>query len=212
MQEMNEEYPGIIELFQNNTIPEAFPPTVNPLDFSMFSPNCNIVDFEELMERSKFIKLCGYVMITYNWIRPLAAWIGKRKCLEVMCGSGALSKALQDCGVSVIATDKDKSWKPWIDIEYIDCLEAIEKYGRNIDVLICSWPPFEDNISYDLLLKIRQVNPEMMMIYIGELGGSTACDEFHNNIIHIDDSAFNKAIENFTQIHYTIHDYPYLVK
>ena len=79
-----------------------------------------------------------------------------------MCGSGALSYALQACGVQLIATD-NFSWQenasfwyehPWTDIQLMDCLEAIREYGSRTDLVICSWP-YMDDTCYQALLESR---------------------------------------------------------
>jgi hypothetical protein len=69
-----------------------------------------------------------------------------------------------------------------------------------------------DDISYCLLMKMREVNPNLKMIYIGEIGGATGCDEFFNAAQWIEDNLFEEAVSNFTQINCAIHDYPYLLK
>ena len=136
-----------------------------------------------------------------------------------MCGSGALSFALRSCGTSIIATD-DHSWEknypdwfqaPWTEIEKLDCLQAIEKYGRQTDLLLCSWP-YRDDYCYQALLKMREVNPSMKMIYIGEPAGqATASDQFFDAMEEVDDDSFYAAVASFLPA-YTIHDAPMLIK
>jgi putative heme degradation protein len=111
-----------------------------------------------------------------------------------MAGCGALSKVLKDKEVDIIATDNftwdgranwntDKNY--WTDIENIDAIEAIEKY-KDRDIVIMSWA-YMDDVAYKSLLKMREVNPDMIMVVIGEgEGGCTADDGFFNECIEIE--------------------------
>ena len=66
-------------------------------------------------------------------------------------------------------------------------MEAIKKYGKDYDILLCSWPRESSNIT-EALLTMREVNPDMVMIYIGELyGGCCAGDDFFREANIIDD-------------------------
>ena len=153
-----------------------------------------------LLLRDLIIREQGFAVVCKKWIKPLAEWIGKRKCLEVMAGCGSLSYALQQEGVSVIATDNfswdgHASWndvkKYFTDIENIDCVKAVEKYGKDIDIIIMSWAYMDDN-AYEILIKMREVNHSAVMIVIGEgQGGCTANDDFFEEINIIKDEKIN---------------------
>jgi len=170
--------------------------------------------------RDKFIKQMGFSLVSFDWIIPLSKWIGSRKCLEVMSGTGSLSFALKQQGTDIMATD-DFSWTGqnnwnqnknyWTNIENIDAVKAVEKYGKEVNVIIMSWP-YMDDIAYKVLLKMREVNPFCIMIFIGEgYGGCTASDEFFDSIIEIEDETFSEAVKEYKQW-WGIHDYPQLVK
>lgn len=124
-----------------------------------------------------------FSLVSYNWIRPLSEWIGSRKCLEVMSGRGFLTKALRELNVDIVATD-DYSWgfndynNPVTEVEDIDAVESIKKYIRDVDILIISWPPM-DQVAYEVVKKARELNPDIIVIYIGEdEGGCTASESF----------------------------------
>ncbi len=151
-------------------IPEVYPPEVSaPSPFAEYY-------------RSAFIQLMGYSLVCRSWVRPLADFIGSRRVLEVMCGTGALAKALRDQGVSVIATD-NQSWKAtfvrsWTEVEKCDALKAVKKYGKDVDFVLMSWP-YLDDMALKTLGKMRAVNPGCRLIYIGEPeGGCTGSDAF----------------------------------
>ncbi|WP_304576773.1 hypothetical protein [Romboutsia ilealis] len=138
--------------------------------------------------RNIAIRYVGFTLLTNKFLNNLSNYIGNKKCLEVMAGKGSLSKGLMDRGVNVIPTD-NFSWKQklnlddlWTDIENIDCLDAIRKYGKDVDFIIASWIPM-DNTGYNMLKLMNEINPECKMIVIGEdIDGCTANDNFFNNL------------------------------
>lgn len=194
-----------IALLRNHVIPECYPVS-----------RCS----HGLIFREEIIQLCGYALISYDWVRKLAAWIGERPCLEIMAGSGALSFALAQCGVNIIPTD-DGTWSeqapewfahPWMHVECIDCRTALQRYAVERPIVICSWPPRGDDAAIDALLQMRRINPEALMIYIGEpKDGATANDKFFKCVKLVYDEAFTQAVSDFTQFP-GLHDSPYLVK
>ena len=208
-----EEYEQIISLLEKHMIPERYPAIANTL------LSGRELDWDATAYRNTIIQKCGYALIAYEWIRPLAQWIGNRRCLEIMAGSGALSFALSQCGVDIVATD-DKSWTdprcnwfpaPWSDVVQMDCLQAIQKYGKERAIIICSWPYMDDS-AYRSLLEMRRVNPDAVMLYIGEnWGGATANDDFFENLSLVEDDDFSAAVQNFKQMP-GLHDFPMLVK
>lgn len=208
------QYDDILKQLENHQIPEMYPDN----DFVPIQ-NEKILGMGSTLAREKVIRLCGYCFLSYNWIRPLAAWIGQRKCLEIMCGSGAFSYALKSCGVDVISTD-DMSWinfqpnwfqNPWTEIEKLDCVAAIRKYSRQTDLLICSWP-YIDDACYQALLEMRKVNPKMQMLFIGEINEKVnASKAFFDEMHPVNDHEFFTAMENFRSA-YSFHDRPLLIK
>ena len=176
--------------------------------------------------RKSFIKNMGFVLISKDWIKDLSQWIGKRNCLELMSGLGALSYGLRMQGVSIIATD-NYSWKEttngevsllwndnkmWTHVENLGALEAVKKHGGNVDIIIMSWPPYDDEIAVKVLKRMRDINPSCIMIYIG--GGKRGCtanEEFFTIFKKIEDESFNEANVKF-QSWPLIKDQPFLIK
>lgn len=177
------------------------------------------------MLREMLIEQHGFVLPVKSWIRPLAAFIADDKCLEIMCGSGMLSKCLSDCGVDIIATD-DGSWamdddiyyethwfdNPWYQVEKLDCIKAIEKYGKDVRFIICCWPiPFSDS-TLNSLLAMRRVNPDAYMIYIGETkNGCCANNAFFEEAKMIPETGIELANIHFIPFH-LMYDYILLYK
>lgn len=183
-----------IALLQQKQIPESWP---------------ELIVQKPLAIKEEVIGYCGYCLLAYDWIQPLAQWIGNRPCLEIMCGSGSLSKGLQNCGVKVQATD-DHSWMKnhaiswfvdsWTEIEQQNAVAAIEKYGQKVDFVICSWP-FSSEDCYQALLKMRETNPTARMIYIGEWrSGANASDSFFNAAEFVEDESFVQAVQRFKSL------------
>lgn len=77
--------------------------------------------------RMPLIKYSSFILISKDWIKPFAEWIGQRKCLEIMAGHGMLSKALRDEGVNVIAVTDDFSW----ETPPIDMIPELPWFNRN---------------------------------------------------------------------------------
>jgi len=162
--------------------------------------------------RQRIIPIVGFPLLSHEWIKPLAQWIGKRKVLEVMAGCGSLTYCLKQYDIDIIATDnftwKSNKWECWTDIENIDCIDAIKKYNDR-KIVICSWA-YMDNTAYRILLELRKTNS--LLIYIGEdKWGCTADDDFFDNMKVIDDPEFKKASDKYK--HYvSLHDYLALIK
>lgn len=200
---------SIIEQVWKKQIPESYPNSM-----------LNSYSFGKYDLRDKFIKQMGFSLLSLDWIIPLSKWIGNRKCLEIMSGTGSLSYALKQQGIGIKATD-DFSWDGqnnwndqknyWTEIENIDAVEAVKKYGKDIDIVVMSWP-YMDDVAYRVLKTMRKVNPKCLMIYIGEsLGGCTASDEFFDSIIEVEDKVFNETIKNYKRW-WGIYDYPQLIR
>ena len=173
----------------------------------------NMYAFEE---RDIFIKSAGFALITKNFVKALSEWIGGRSVLEIMAGTGYISKSLKDEGVNVVAvTDiKESSWgfkKEWTEVEKLSANDAIMKYN-NVDIIICSWA-YMDNNMYEALLTMREYNPNAIILYIGEdYGGCTANDNFFENLISIEDDVFEENVIPLYRQWYGIHDEPRLVR
>jgi hypothetical protein len=155
-----------------------------------------------------------YAFISWKWINPLVEWIGNRKCLEIMAGAGYLSYALREKNISVIATD-DMSWHEkmkWelvTKVEKLTANQAIFKYGKQVDIVIMGWP-YMDDFAFKALRYLHRINPNALMMYIGEsIEGCTADYNFFQHFDVINDHKFNKVKINYEQF-LGIHDQPYL--
>lgn len=190
----------IFRKLENRRIPEKYPRAVYHNNYSSFVTT---------VLRNLYTERYGFPLVSMDWVRYLKDKIIKNgKCLEIMAGSGMLSFALRDLGVEVASTDNYdwtskiegyENWhrKPFTYVENIDAISAIEKYGKDVDFIIMSWPPYDEPIGNEVLLKMREINPNCKLIYIGEgYGGCTADDDFHNNAHMVKDADALLAIEH----------------
>ncbi|CAM3975830.1 hypothetical protein FO499_27145 [Bacillus anthracis] len=168
-----------------------------------------------------------FAHVSLDWVKPLADWIGDKKCLEVLAGRGFLAKALSEQGVTVIASDDyslfesddcqeagtrkklniSKNLKPVFDIKKEDALTAIRNYGKDSSVLIISWP-YEGPMAAAIVEEFYKVvsDPDNAgVIYIGEFGreSRTANDTFFEMMEwEEDDDDFEEASSNYTPFVY----------
>ena len=97
----------------------------------------------------------------------------------------------------------------WVEVEKIDAISAVKKYGRETDIVILSWP-FMNNTATEVLETMRSINPDCIMIYIGEgREGCTANSKFFKLAEPIEDEGFENAVKKFKQWN-GIHDSPRL--
>lgn len=129
------------------------------------------------------IKRGMWAVVTTRWTNPLAKWIGSRYVLEIMAGSGILSKAIAREGCVVVATDdssfnaQHKKMRNAHPVFANEASDAVAKYGQSSDILLVSWPPYKDDKISDALDLWGTRKP---ILYIGEgEGGCTGSDTFH---------------------------------
>lgn len=167
-----------------------------------------IKNMDSFVFRSVFVKFFGFTMFSKQWINPLVDFLKDKKVLEVMSGNGLLSCILQKKGVQIVTTDNNSwNWKyKYCDIENIDCLKAIEKYGKDVDYVLMSWPEMNDT-AYNVLTKVKEINPKIQIIYIGEgYCGCTANELFFDNAIVVEDESFKQVQSGYIPWD-CLHDY-----
>lgn len=211
-------------LLNMGEIPELIPNMDIPFSERLYNPS--YMTYDERLEmfefRHQYTKKYGFTLIDKRWISTLINTVIKDgKVLEVMGGSGYLSWALNKMGVNDIICTDNYSWangtKPeWLnsipfEVESLDAIEAIKKYGKDIDFLLMSWP-YMDSLAYDVLMTLREVNPKATLIYIGEdYGGCTANDDFFEAVEYINRDLATEVNDVFPSFD-GIHDRVYLCK
>lgn len=195
-----EQLEDFIEYLKSDKIPYFFP------NFLINNIHINM--------RSLYIYYRGFTLINSLFIDDLINFIGNKKVLEIMSGKGFLTRILKQRGIDIIGTD-NYSWKDhwnetYTDIENIDSIEAIEKY-KDRDILIMSWA-YMDDTAYKCLMRMREVNPNMIMIFIGEdEGGCTADYSFYENAEYVMEEECDK-LNTYYQNFFGIHDRIFLIK
>uniref|UniRef100_UPI0011C42A3E hypothetical protein n=1 Tax=Enterocloster aldenensis TaxID=358742 RepID=UPI0011C42A3E len=190
-------------------IPESYPDLVSNFNMMLISSL-----YPEII-RDEIIKISSYCLISKDWIRVLSSLLKGKRCLEIMSGLGMLSKALQNEEIEIVATDS-KEWEfddgfYWTEVKTMDAISAIEVYGRDMDFIICSWIPYPSDIGRKVLLKMREVNPKLKMVYIGEFGGCCADESFFALCEVEEDNHIYKANQIFKNWA-GIHDHIYLLR
>ena len=174
----------------------------------------NLLDYDSssYYVREEYIENVGFALFNMNLARELKSIIKDDKVLEICAGTGFISYALQKAGVDIIATD-NYSWinegrlnkKPYIEVENIDGLEAINKYGKDVKWVLVSWPPYQEPIAYEAVKLLHKINPDATMIFLGEdWGGNTANDdffEFTEEIMEEETERCNEYYERFFGIY-----------
>lgn len=186
-------------------IPNSYPNLISNFNITMISV------FHPEIVREEIIKISSYSLISKDWIMELKPLLQGKRCLEIMSGLGMLAKALQEEGIEVIATDS-KEWnydeQYWTEVKTLDALSAIELYGTDVDFIICSWIPYQSDIGTKILLKMKEINPQLKMIYIGEFGGCCADDEFFE-MCDVEPNEYiinaNKKFKSWAGIHDSIY-------
>lgn len=159
----------------------------------------------------------GYwATITQDFTAAIKTNFPNQSFLELMAGNGYLSKGLRDIGVETYCTD-DLSWAKYnqtgnlalTEIESLDALSALEKYGNQVDNVIVAWSPDREDIDYKVLQKIRQLNVNFLLI--GEKNGATDSKEFWEAAKLVEDPRIDKINQSYS--HYDlVQDQLYLVK
>ncbi len=111
-----------------------------------------------------------------QWVNDLQIYLRKRPVLQVMAGNAVLASYLEN----TIATD-DFDWqgqdiqrpKPWTTVQRMDAMAAVQRYYRDVKVIIMEWAPDGDPIDYQILRILREKNWSGEFIVIGEKNGAT---------------------------------------
>lgn len=203
---------NIFNLLDSRTLPESYPDSFE-YRWSQLPKNYG---------RDRYTVNYGFSLVSMDWLRILKEKVIKdSKCLEIMAGSGMISKGLRDLGTDIIATD-NYSWRggkskffenTWTDVINLNADDAIVKYGKDVDFIIMSWPYMNED-AYNALILMRKMNPNCIMIYIGEdYGGCTADDKFFETLEPVESlNDVGDMISSCYKRWCGIHDFLYFIK
>ncbi|MQS76410.1 hypothetical protein [Companilactobacillus halodurans] len=159
----------------------------------------------------------GYwATITQDFVAEIKNNFPDQSFLELMAGNGYLSKGLRDLGVKTYCTD-DSSWAQHdqtgnlkvTDVESLDALAALDKYGSKVDNVILAWSPDREDIDLKVLEKVRKLDVNFLLI--GEKNGATDSHEFWQEAELIEDDKIKRINEKYSRYD-LVHDQLYLVK
>lgn len=190
---------------------------LDEIDFQTMSAHLEKFDQDLGDFRSYLQTRFGYwATITQDFVAQIKTEFPNQSFLELMAGNGYLSKGLRDLGVETYCTD-DLSWSQYnqtgnlklTDVESLDALSALDKYGDKVDNVILAWSPDREDIDYRVLQKIRQMDVNFLLI--GEKDGATDSHEFWQAADLIADPRIDRINQVYS--HYDlVHDQLYLVK
>lgn len=156
--------------------------------------------------------------ISAPFIDKLANYINGKSVLEVMAGNGYISKGLRDKGQTAIATDsldwtkENETGRNLVtDVEKLDAINAIQKYGKQVKFVIMSWSPDGLSIDQDILNAMRTTNPDSKLICIGERNGATNSAEFWQMAQYVDENTA-ETLNKYHQPFDLIQDQVYIIK
>lgn len=190
---------------------------LDEIEFQSMSSHLEQFDHDLGEFRTYLQNRFGYwATITQDFVQEMVNEFPEQSFLELMAGNGYLSKGLRDLGVKTYCTD-DLSWSEYNEtgklkmtsVESLDALEALEKYGSKVDNVIVAWSPDREEIDYQVLQKIRQLDVNFLVI--GERYGATDSKKFWDNAELIKDTRVS-LINRFYSRYDIVHDQLYLVK
>lgn len=104
--------------------------------------------------------------------------------LEIMAGNAYWSKALNELGVQIAATDSlewaktsSTGQKPFYPVEDLSATAAIKKY-HNVDLILCSWAPNFGDSDLHVIKTWKKYAPNAHLLFIGEKDGATNSRDF----------------------------------
>lgn len=122
--------------------------------------------------------------------KALSEYLDGKPVLEIMAGNGYISKGLRNNNSSQkIYTTDSQAWvnenetgkHPVTEIEKLDAIAAIKKYGDQVDYVIMSWAPDKQETDWEVLQLLRQDYPDVKLLVIGEKDGATDSKKFWQN-------------------------------
>ena len=134
--------------------------------------------------------------------KALAEYLNGAPVLEIMAGNGYISKGIRNNNASEkIFTTDSQAWTkenetgkhPVTQIEKLDAIEAIKKYGNQVKYVIMSWAPDKQETDWEVLQLLRKDNPEINLLVIGEKNGATNSKIFWHNAQLSQDEALQKV-------------------
>lgn len=190
---------------------------VDEVEYQIMSAHLEEFDHDLGEFRTYLQNEFGYwATITDDFTRAIKDEFPEQNFLELMAGNGYLSKGLRDIGVETFCTD-DLSWSEHdqtgnllvTEVEPLDAISALEKYGTEVDNVILAWSPDREEIDCQILEKIREMDVNFLVI--GERNGATDSKEFWEIASLVDDDRIDTINRSYSRYD-LVHDQLYLVE
>ena len=182
---------NVIDLVKNKQIPENYNYELQKLK----SKNQDTVRLNEYG---------GYTMLSKEWLDLFAKWINNRKVLEIGAGIGALSYELINRYITIESID-DRSWdrfswkesreKRWLNCKQENYLDVAEKYS-DCEIFIMSYP-VQGETSYNIYKKIKEINPESLIVFIGPFRNDYVSKDFIDKVEIVQDEQFQNISNKY---------------
>lgn len=125
--------------------------------------------------------------VNASFAKALSDYLNGAPTLEIMAGNGYISKGLRNNNAhQEIYTTDSQAWvkenetgkHPVTTIEKLDALDAIRKYGDQVQYVIMSWAPDKQETDWEVLQLLRKDYPDVKLLVIGEKDGATDSKRF----------------------------------
>lgn len=173
----NSHYGPYAQAIANNQVPERFPGPLIPDRYLTVHPLLPPVNWNN--EIRVFQRRHGmFAIIDKQWTAQLANHLKDHRVLEVMAGRGWLAKAMREHGIDWHATDDHSMFPTTVtDVEKLDAVKSVRTYRNQADVLVMSWPPYQDPICERVVDEWPADKP---IIYVGEWDGCTGTERLRD--------------------------------
>ncbi|PSV00519.1 hypothetical protein [Photobacterium kishitanii] len=168
-----------LETLSQGNIAPSFPSVGALDDLSVFGQKP--FDPSALLSLSVFHDIVASTNLMFGYIsKSGAAYLANKfkgkTFIDPIAGRGWFAKALREQGVTVYAGDHDvDTLCPVTEVENSDCVDLVNKYKDEADILLLSWAHFKDTSDLDSALEWGAGKP---IIVYGELGASCNSQEF----------------------------------
>ena len=142
-------------------------------------------------------------------IKEIVGGVDADRILDIGCGSGYWSLVLENAGYSVKGINNNSFDMDANHVDNFDELcESKSFYDltdaelSRFDTWLLFWPPYDSELASDVLDAFNRLESSKTLIYIGEIYGCNATDDFCDEIIEMDGREI--VIDNFNSIYDTM--------
>ena len=168
----------------------------------------NLSDFEERSDINEW----SWVAPTSNnhrVIKEVICEVEAGNILDIGCGSGYWTSVIHNAGHNIKGINNGSFDMDANHVDNFDELcESKSFYDltdaelEEFDTWILFWPPYNSELAEDVLGAFNRLESVKTLIYIGEIYGCNATDDFCDDIIEMDGR--DVVIDNFDGIHDTM--------